>query len=135
MYPMIFKSLYLTVNQGIFYQVHLNDLRIIIASQRKMEVTSETICPLCSRDIAAPCNRHHLIPKSKGGKNTLAILLHKICHDKMHAVFKENDLKKYYNTFERLQQHEEMAKFIKWVQNKEPEFYDKSVKLKSRKVK
>lgn len=100
-----------------------------------MEITSETICPLCSRQIAAPCNRHHLIPKSKGGKNTPAILLHKICHDKIHAVFKENDLKKYYNTFERLQQHEEMAKFIKWVQNKEPEFYDKSVKLKSRKVK
>ena len=99
-----------------------------------MEIISENICPLCSRELAEPSNRHHLIPKSKGGKNTPAILLHKICHDKIHAVFTEKELKKYYNTFERLQQHEEMAKFIKWVRNKEPGFYDKSVKLKSRKV-
>lgn len=100
-----------------------------------MENISKSICPLCGRDLAGPCNKHHLLPKSKGGKNTPTILLHKICHDKIHAVFKEIELKKHYNTIEKLQQHEEMVKFIKWVQNKEPEFYDKSVKLKSRKVK
>ena len=99
-----------------------------------MEIIAENICPLCSRALAEPSNRHHLIPKSKGGKNTPAILLHKICHDKIHAVFPEKELKKYYNTFERLRQNEEIAKFINWAQNKEPEFYDKSVKLKSRKV-
>ncbi len=100
-----------------------------------MEIISDTICPLCGRDLAKPFNRHHLIPLSKGGKNTSAILLHKICHDKIHAVFTEMELKKHYNTIERLQQHEEMAKFIKWVRNKEPQFYDRSVKLKSRKLK
>jgi len=85
--------------------------------------------------MAAPCNKHHLLPVSKGGKNTPVILLHKVCHDKIHAVFTEMELKKYYHTIERLQQHEEMAKFIRWVQNKEPGFYDKSVKSKSRKIK
>ncbi len=100
-----------------------------------MEISSDAICPLCGRDLAKPFNRHHLIPLSKGGKNTSAILLHKICHDKIHAVFTEMELKKNYNTIERLQQHEEMVKFIKWVRNKEPQFYDKSVKLKSRRVK
>ena len=99
-----------------------------------MEIISENVCPLCGRDLAAPYNKHHLLPLSKGGKNTPTILLHKICHNKIHAVFTEMELKRHYNTIKRLQQHEEMAKFIKWVQNKEPEFYDKSVKLKSRKV-
>lgn len=100
-----------------------------------MNVTvSEDICPLCNRAMAKPCNHHHLLPLSKGGKNTPTILLHKICHDKIHAVFKEMELKRHYYTIERLQQHEEIAKFIKWVQNKEPQFYDKSVKLRSRKL-
>lgn len=92
--------------------------------------TTPDLCPLCGRQLAAPCNRHHLLPLSKGGKNTPAILLHKICHDKVHAVFTETELKRYYHTIERLQQHEEIARFINWVQKKEPEFYDRSVKEK-----
>lgn len=99
-----------------------------------MENISKSICPLCCRALAEPSNKHHLLPKSKGGKNTPTILLHKICHDKIHAVFKEIELKKHYNTIAELQQHEEIEKFIRWVGNKEPEFYDKSVKSKSRKV-
>jgi hypothetical protein len=98
-----------------------------------VETFSEHICPLCRRAIAGPCNRHHLIPVSKGGKNTPTILLHKICHDKIHAVFTEVELKRYYQTIEKLQQHEEIEKFIQWVGKKEPEFYDKSVKTRKRK--
>jgi len=88
------------------------------------------ICPLCGRPLAGPFNKHHLLPLSKGGKGTETVMLHKICHDKIHAVFTEMELKKYYNTIERLQQNEEIARFIKWVRKKEPEFYDKSVKMK-----
>lgn len=100
-----------------------------------MESNSEKICALCGREMAEPFNRHHLIPVSKGGKSTDTILLHKICHDKIHAVFTENELKRQYHTIERLQQQEEIATFIKWVRKKEPEFYDKSVKTKTRRVK
>lgn len=87
-------------------------------------------CALCDRELAAPYNRHHLIPVSKGGKHTTTLLLHKICHDKIHAVFSENELKRHYHTIDRLQEHESMAGFIKWVRKKEPEYYDKSVKMK-----
>ena len=87
-------------------------------------------CPLCSRPLAEPCNRHHLMPLSKGGKGTTTLLMHKICHDKIHAVLTEMELKRYYHTVKRLQQQEDIAKFIKWVQNKTPEFYDRSVKKK-----
>ena len=94
---------------------------------------TESICSLCGRTMAGPCNKHHLVPISKGGRNTPTVLLHKICHDKIHAVFTENELKKHYYTMESLQQQEEMATFIQWVRKKEPEFYDKSVKTRSRK--
>ncbi|HEX2608934.1 MAG TPA: HNH endonuclease [Flavisolibacter sp.] len=87
------------------------------------------ICPLCGRELAEPCNRHHLLPLSKGGKGTPTILLHKICHDKIHALFTEMELKRYYHTITRLREHEEMTKFIKWVRKKNPDYYDKSIKM------
>ena len=88
------------------------------------------ICPLCSRTLAPPCNRHHLLPLSKGGKGTETVMMHKICHDKIHAVFTEMELKRFYNTVVSLQANEEIERFIKWVRKKEPEYYDKSVKQK-----
>ena len=87
-------------------------------------------CPLCCRPLANPYNRHHLLPLSKGGKGTTTILLHKICHDKIHSVFTEMELKRHYNTIELLKQNEEISTFIKWVSKKEPQFYDKSVRKK-----
>ena len=88
------------------------------------------LCPLCNRELASPYNRHHLIPISKGGKHTTTLLLHKVCHDKIHAVFSEAKLKRYYHTIERIHQDESITHFIKWVQKKEPEYYDKSIKKK-----
>ena len=92
--------------------------------------TSDNICPLCSRELAEPANKHHLIPVSKGGKNTPTILFHKICHDKIHAVFTETELKRFYNTIARLKENEEILKFIHWIHNKAPQFYHRSVRLK-----
>ncbi|RYZ62358.1 MAG: HNH endonuclease [Chitinophagaceae bacterium] len=86
------------------------------------------ICPLCERTLAPPYNRHHLLPLSKGGKGTQTILLHKICHDKIHAVFSEMELKRYYHTIERLKEQEEIKAFLLWVWKKEPEYYDKSIR-------
>lgn len=92
-----------------------------------MKEDTAGVCALCNRALAEPYNRHHLIPISEGGRHTQTLLLHKICHDKIHAVFTEKELKRYYHTMERLHQHEEVSKFIKWVRKKEPQFYDKSV--------
>jgi hypothetical protein len=92
-------------------------------------------CPLCGRPLAEPKNKHHLIPKSKGGKNIPPVWMHKICHDKIHSVFTENELRDYYNTAERLQENEEITKFIKWLQKQPPTFYDGSVANKNKKGK
>jgi 5-methylcytosine-specific restriction endonuclease McrA len=95
-----------------------------------LPATNENICQLCGRDLAGPTNKHHLVPLSKGGRNTPTIVLHNICHNKIHAVFTEAELKRYYNTIERLKENEEIQRFIKWVQKKEPTYYDRSVKMK-----
>jgi len=41
-----------------------------------MDAVAENICSLCGREMAEPYNKHHLIPMSKGGKNTPTVLLH-----------------------------------------------------------
>ncbi|MEO8770176.1 MAG: HNH endonuclease [Ferruginibacter sp.] len=87
-------------------------------------------CPLCNRELAEPIVRHHLIPPSKGGKDTITVAMHKICQAKVHAVFTETEQKNYYNTIGRIREHEERTKFIKWVSKKEPEFFDHSIKKK-----
>ena len=94
------------------------------------ENQSDGICPLCERELAEPMNRHHLVPLSKGGKGLPTLIMHKICHNKIHAVLTEKELRDYYHTIERLQGQEEIAKFIKWVKKKPAEFYDGSVKMK-----
>lgn len=95
-----------------------------------MPEPTETLCPLCARELAEPISRHHLIPLSKGGKDTATIAMHKICQNKIHAVFTETELKNYYFTVERIQENEEIQKFIKWVKKKESSFNDVSIKKK-----
>ena len=74
--------------------------------------------------------RHHLTPPSKGGRDSATVLMHKIRQAKVHAVFTETELKKYYNTIDRLKEHDDIAKFIKWVSKKDLEFFDTTIKKK-----
>ena len=92
----------------------------------------ETIlCPICKRELGETnLSKHHLIPKSKGGKNGQTVLIHNICHQKIHSLFSEKELKENYNTIEKLRASEEMIAFIKWVSKKAPEFYQKNKKTK-----
>ena len=90
-------------------------------------------CPICGRELikGKSINEHHLIPKTYKGK--ALITLHIICHTKIHSVFTEKELRDYYHTVERLREHPEMQKFIKWVRKKEPEFYHRNKRMKSKK--
>lgn len=95
--------------------------------QKHLAITENDLCPLCERVLGrVSVSNHHLIPKSKGGKYTDTILLHHICHQKIHSVFSEKELKEHYFTVERLREHEEMQKFIKWVSKQDPSFYQKN---------
>lgn len=88
------------------------------------------ICPLCEREIAQPANLHHLLPISQGGAHTTTVLLHVICHNKIHSLFTEKELAKHYNTIEKLRAHEDMKKFIKFVSKQPPSYNDKNKRAK-----
>lgn len=90
------------------------------------------LCPICGRELGGVrVEAHHLIPKTFGGKETIDV--HKMCHQKIHATFSERELQHYYHTVERLVEHEEIGKFIKWIRKKPADYYDKNDDTKARK--
>ena len=87
------------------------------------------VCPLCERPIDNP-SKHHLIPKSKKGKETVD--LHRMCHETIHRNFTNTELAKKYNTIAKILKDEEIQKYIKWVQDKPIDMY---IPVKSRRNK
>lgn len=93
-------------------------------------------CKICNRElIEGTYDEHHLIPASLGGKNKEKIPLHYICHNKLHHTFTEREMANFYNTVERLVSHEEIQKFIKWIQKKDVYYYSKNKDTRKRKKK
>ncbi len=93
------------------------------------------ICPLCGRDIPPALeSKHHLIPKLKGGKTTEAniVIMHRPCHDKVHAVFTEAELARHYASVEALLEDPRIDKFAKWIAKRPIEFRDGTTSLRRR---
>ena len=88
----------------------------------------DEICALCGRELGTQWNKHHLVPKSQKGKET--INLHLVCHRQIHALFSEKELARHYHTIERLLEHEDMAKFVRWIASKPINFYPKTRRKK-----
>lgn len=78
-------------------------------------------CFLCGRPLGRRVERHHPVPKSQGGRETVPV--HPICHRKIHAVFDERTLARRYATAEALRGHPEIAKFVGWLRGKPPDFH------------
>ncbi|WP_332255673.1 HNH endonuclease family protein [Thiosulfatihalobacter marinus] len=89
---------------------------------------SDPLCPLCGRPIPpdVPQSQHHLVPRLKGGKGGPTVLLHHICHKEIHATLSEADLARDYATPEALRAHPRLAKFIRWVAKRPPEFLSRT---------
>ena len=92
-------------------------------------------CQICNRDLVTgpSIDEHHLIPRSKKGKDTITI--HRMCHNAIHAIFTEVELSHYYNTPERILENEKIQKFVNWISKKAPEFYQKTKDTNARKGK
>lgn len=90
-------------------------------------------CPICDREmwVGPSIDKHHMVPKCKGGKATE--YLHKICHRKIHSIWTEKELEREFNNAEKIREHEEIQKFIKFISKKEPDFYDKNEQHKRKK--
>ena len=92
------------------------------------------VCPLCGRAIPpAQRDAHHLVPKSKGGRQTT--FMHRVCHRQIHAVLTETELARQYATVEALLSHPELKTFVSWVRTKPEDFFvrtSKSARVRKR---
>lgn len=79
------------------------------------------ICVVCGRPLGVRSEAHHLVPKSKGGRETVRI--HSICHRKVHRVFTNQELARLNGDIDALKAHPEMSKFIRWVARKPADFH------------
>jgi hypothetical protein len=64
---------------------------------------------------------HHLVPKSEGGRETVA--LHPICHRAIHAAAPNKALARELSTIAALRAHPQVAAFLRWVRGKPPDFH------------
>ncbi|WP_395333606.1 HNH endonuclease [Novosphingobium sp. BL-8H] len=84
------------------------------------------ICWLCGRPLGARTEWHHPVPKSRGGRETVA--LHPICHRTIHATFSNAQLARMEPRAEALLESEAMRRFVAWVAGKPPEFHAPTVR-------
>jgi len=77
-------------------------------------------CALCGRPLGRRIEWHHVVPKSQGGRETTPI--HPICHRIIHASVGNKELARLYPTLEALRGREDIARFVKWVASKPPDF-------------
>lgn len=104
-------------------------------------MTFENKCPICGRVAGNRMEYHHLKPvtfrtrtKEVHEKDN-KILIHPICHRKLHSAITELEMLHHYHSVARLLEHDEIRKFIKWVENRAPDFYVKTKETKERKNK
>ena len=69
-------------------------------------------------------SRHHLIPKKFKGRETVE--LHAICHNKIHSLWSERELKNRFPTIELILAEPEIQRFVAWLAGKPPEFYERT---------
>ncbi|MEL6919547.1 MAG: HNH endonuclease [Pseudomonadota bacterium] len=73
--------------------------------------------------------RHHFVPKSRGGRETVPI--HPICHKTLHVNFTNKQLEDAGARVELLRADDETARFLKWVARKPPDFHAPTRRRKS----
>ena len=86
-------------------------------------------CFLCGRALGKRVQWHHPVPKSRGGRETVPV--HPICHRAIHAALTNKELERGYASAAALRSHPEIAKFIAWVEGKDPDFHAPTRRRKS----
>lgn len=81
----------------------------------------ERQCWLCNRPLGRRIEWHHPVPKSRGGRETVPV--HPICHRTIHATLTNAQLAKMPPDAAAMRKVEEIARFVRWVSGKPPDFH------------
>jgi len=73
---------------------------------------------------------HHPLPKSRGGRETVP--LHPLCHRTIHACFSNAELARLPPRAEALKEQAAMARFLRWIADKPPDFHAPTHKARGR---
>jgi hypothetical protein len=96
-----------------------------------MKINSVFHCELCKREVGI-LTRHHLVPKSRGGRGGNVIMLCVSCKDQIHRLFTNKELERVYNTLEKILGDERVKNYIRWIRKQKKERV--TMKLKKRKL-
>ena len=83
--------------------------------------SAEDSCWLCGRAFETRKQWHHMVPKSKKGRETVPV--HPICHRAIHKNFTNAELARIGTDRDRLLKNETLRGFVEWVQGKPPDFH------------
>ena len=86
-----------------------------------MSQSGVSLCWLCSRPLGTRVEWHHPVPKSRGGREKVAI--HPICHRALRARFSNAELQRIGGNAGALRSDPDIAKFLAWVDGKPPDFH------------
>lgn len=76
-------------------------------------------CPICLHDYQrTELTRHHLVPKSRKGRDTVLICVP--CHKQIHAIFAEKELERRFNSIEALVAADEFRSWVRWIRKRKP---------------
>lgn len=78
----------------------------------QVDQSKVVVCPIC--EVSEGISKHHILPKSQGGKET--VLICGECHKQIHMTLTNKQIKKSFASIESLKEHEEIAKWIVWRQ-------------------
>lgn len=79
------------------------------------------LCFLCGRALGSRVELHHPVPRSRGGRETVPV--HPVCHRAIHRALDNKALERGYSSAAALRSHPELARFIAWVEGKDPDFH------------
>lgn len=78
-------------------------------------------CWLCARPLGRRVEWHHPVPKSRGGRDRVAV--HPICHRTIHATFGNALLARIADDRDTIAADPAVARFLRWVADKPPDFH------------
>jgi hypothetical protein len=86
-----------------------------------MDGTTEEPCWLCRRALGRRVERHHPVPKSRGGRETVPV--HPICHRTLHRTFSNAELGIFGDSVAAIRADPRVGRFLAWIANKHPDFH------------
>lgn len=77
-------------------------------------------CALCHRPLGTRVEWHHVVPRSEGGVETVAV--HPICHRAIHAALPNQALARA-GSIDAIRADPAIARFLDWIADKPADFH------------